>query len=153
MNQPHWNAVMAYYISLWPHAAPEVHTQQAWYTVLGGYDQATVAAALRDLASEPGRVYGPTTGEITAAIRDARRPRPPEQAALTPPARPAGAAARDARRARVLAKLVQGAVDPDGRPASDWWEDDADLWAWDTDPLIQLMVDAHCAERRHLTGR
>lgn len=150
MNADEWTQAMAYYGALWPQSAPTDASGQAWRTVYGHEPQADVLHALRLCASQFGRRFGPAPGEITQALDGLRKPRP---ATFTAPELPSGQHATAgqqlrARRSRILAKLLDGALDLDGEPSDPKWVDDPDLWAFDTDPLIAEMHRDHLKQRR-----
>jgi len=144
---------MAYYGALWPQSIPHPGSAQAWRTVYGDQPQADVVAAVRHLAGEEGRRFGPSPGEVMGALAELRRPRPPVYAAPPAALEPSGRVARDQRRLRLIGKLAVGAVDRDGRP-TEGWETDADLAAiGGEDALLADMVDAHLTERHAARAR
>lgn len=152
MSAKDWTMAMAYYGALWPASVPTDASAEAWRTVYGHLPLDAALAAMRVLASQFGRRFGPSAGEVLEVVAAADRAVRAQTEAYQAPALPASTdphVARNQRRARVVAKLAMGALDRDGRP-TEGYEDDADLFAYDTDPLLAEMVAAHLTERRKI---
>lgn len=146
MTDQQWTQAMAYYGALWKQSIPSEAEASAWRTVYGDEPQDAVLAALRLLASQFGRRFGPAPGEVTQALDQLRRPKPEPFAAPELPASTDPVVTGNRRRRRVLSKLAGGALTRDG-DAAEGWDDDGDLWAFDADPLIEQMHRAHLEVR------